>query len=85
MESSQKHWVQELFPPAFQYSEEDFSLIYNSKYTPRITSKSSGITANEIKDIYQKVSEVNLAKKIGEEKKAVDIKQREKGNFVLIS
>ncbi|XP_014774919.1 uncharacterized protein LOC106872432 [Octopus bimaculoides] len=77
MESSQKHWVQELFPPAFQYSEDDFSLICNPKYTSRISSKSPGITANEIKDVYQKVAEINLAKKIAEEKKAADIKQRE--------
>ncbi|XP_029639950.1 uncharacterized protein LOC115214988 [Octopus sinensis] len=77
MESSQKHWVQELFPPAFQYSEDDFSLICNPKYTSRISSKSPGITPNEIKDIYQKVAEINLAKKIAEEKKAADIKQRE--------
>ncbi|GAB1600169.1 hypothetical protein Ahia01_000294400 [Argonauta hians] len=75
MDPPQEHWFQKLFRPTFQYSEENFSLICNSKYI-----QDQGVTGGELnpipetsegeemKHVYQIVAELNKAQKMADSK-----------------
>lgn len=63
MSSEKGHWVEELFPPAFQYSaEKNFSLMTGERNEGRNNrQKRVMLTAENIRDIYQRVSSLALA------------------------
>lgn len=78
MSSKNGHWVEELFPPTFQYSAENFNLKDEKYGSVNSQQKRVLLTAENIQDIYQQVNSLALAG-TNSLKKEEQTKQSEQG------